>query len=239
MGIKRGPTLVREGLVLHLDAANPRSYPGSGTTWKDLTSEPINPTLKNGISTTSDLKGGFQFDGTDDWIELGSAFPNTSKISFTGNFTIEQIFKPTGYQPNAYYGLKNLLFVKGNLSTVNYLTQLNSSTQVRFTKRSSPESLQNHDFTVPSMTDKANILTFTINSNTTVSCYMNGTHINTVSIAGLPMEAQATELARISWASAGDMAFIGNYYSCKIYNRALTASEVQRNFNAIRSRFGI
>ena len=36
MGFSRGPKIVTDGLVLALDAANSKSYPGSGTTWNDL-----------------------------------------------------------------------------------------------------------------------------------------------------------------------------------------------------------
>lgn len=49
MGIRRGPNIVRDGLVLALDAANPTSYPGSGVIWKDQTINQNNATLINGV----------------------------------------------------------------------------------------------------------------------------------------------------------------------------------------------
>jgi hypothetical protein len=163
-----------------------------------------------------------------------------SEVSFTENFTIEQTFKPTGYQPSTYFGLENLLLVKGNLSTVNYLTQLNSDTVVCFTKRTSPESLKQHTFTVPSMLNNTNHLVFVVESNTTLHCYMNGIYIGNQTIIGLPIEPGTnSDPFRITWPSATTMAYIGEYYNLKIYDKALTAAEVSQNFNAQRNRFGI
>lgn len=63
MGFFRGPNIVRDGLVLALDAASPRSYPGSGTTWTDLSGNGNDFTLdSSGITYNSsgyfDLTGG-------------------------------------------------------------------------------------------------------------------------------------------------------------------------------------
>ena len=52
MGFFRGPNIVREGLVLALDAASPRSYPGSGTVWNDLAGS-NNGTLTGGPTFNS------------------------------------------------------------------------------------------------------------------------------------------------------------------------------------------
>ena len=48
MGIAYNTSIVRDGLVLHLDAANKKSYPGSGTVWSDLSGNDRNGTLLNG-----------------------------------------------------------------------------------------------------------------------------------------------------------------------------------------------
>ena len=72
MSLSHSPLIVRDGLVLCLDAANPRSYPKSGTTWSDLAGA-NNGTLTNGPTFDADDKGGIVFDGTNDYVNLGSS----------------------------------------------------------------------------------------------------------------------------------------------------------------------
>ena len=62
-----GPDIVTRGLVLALDAADKRSYPGSGTTWFDLVNS-YNGTLTNGLTFDSGNGGSIEFDGTDDFV---------------------------------------------------------------------------------------------------------------------------------------------------------------------------
>jgi len=231
--------IVQTGLVYHIDAAVTQSYPGSGSTWTDLTSSPINATINNG--TFSNDSGGslIPSSNTARFATVGNLAVD-SKLSLTQNFSIEQIFKPSGYQPNAYYGLTNQLFTKGTAATYNYATQLNSDTSVTFIKRTSPESLQYHNFTVPSMLNRVIVLTFVVSSNTTILCYMNDTLIGSLSVTGGAIAAVANDPTYIGHNFNGnDGVFKGNYYSCKIYNVALSTAEIQQNFNALRGRFGI
>jgi hypothetical protein len=55
MAISYNPRIVTDGLVLALDAGNPKSYPGSGTTWTDLSGNGNNGTLVNGVGYNSEL----------------------------------------------------------------------------------------------------------------------------------------------------------------------------------------
>ena len=73
MGIRRGPNIITDGLVFMADAANPASYPGSGTTWKDLTITQNHGTLTNGPTFDSGNGGNIEFDGTSDIVEFGSS----------------------------------------------------------------------------------------------------------------------------------------------------------------------
>jgi hypothetical protein len=66
MGFYRGPQIVRDGLVLYLDAANTKSYHGSGTTWSDLCGNGNDGTLINEPTFDSGNLGSIQFDGADD-----------------------------------------------------------------------------------------------------------------------------------------------------------------------------
>ena len=71
MGVGYNPRIVTDGLVLCLDAANKRSYPGSGTTWTDKVGG-NNGTLINGPTFSSDNGGVIVFDGSDDYVNFGN-----------------------------------------------------------------------------------------------------------------------------------------------------------------------
>ena len=64
MASAAGPNIITDGLVLHLDAANTNSYPGSGTTWTDISGEGHNGTLDNGPTFSSGNMGYISLDGT-------------------------------------------------------------------------------------------------------------------------------------------------------------------------------
>jgi hypothetical protein len=72
MGTQGGPGIVTDGLVLSLDAANKKSYPGSGTAWTDLSGAGKSGTLTNGPVFSSDNVGIIDFDGSNDYIQLQS-----------------------------------------------------------------------------------------------------------------------------------------------------------------------
>ena len=80
MALHHNPRIVTDGLVLHLDAADRNSYPGSGTTFTDLSGNGNNATLQNGTSYSSDNGGTLVYDGADDKITIQNS---TSLSSFT------------------------------------------------------------------------------------------------------------------------------------------------------------
>ena len=73
MGTAYGPSIVTSGLLMYLDAANIRSYSGSGTSFNGLFSS-IGGTLINGTGYTSDGGGSFVFDGTNDYLQFSNLF---------------------------------------------------------------------------------------------------------------------------------------------------------------------
>ena len=77
MALSHGPSpIITNGLVLCLDAADRNSYPGSGTTWTDLSGRGNNGTLQNGVGYSGDNGGSLSFDGVDDYVSIGtSGFP--------------------------------------------------------------------------------------------------------------------------------------------------------------------
>lgn len=97
MSYSNGPKLVTNGLVLYLDAANPKSYIGSGTTWNDLSGNNNSGSLINGPTYNSANKGGIVFDGSNDYVEItstGSLQINTNEV------TVISVVKITEFGPN-------------------------------------------------------------------------------------------------------------------------------------------
>ncbi len=243
MAFTRGANVVTNGLVLYLDAANPKSYINGTTNWRDMAGSVYLGTLTNGPTFNSDNYGSIVFDGANDYVN-SSTYPVTSTFSFyTGSFSLEATVRPTNYQTASYFGLVNMIMIKGNsASTINYSTQVTSDTSVSFIKRGSAESLQYTTFTVPSMLNKISNIVFTVNpTGTTVTCYLNGNLIGSAAITGTPIEPSSNDTLRFSGISTTGLGtqFIGNIYNAKIYNRTLTAAEVQQNYNALKPRFNL
>ena len=241
MSFGNGPRIVTNGLVLALDAADRNSYVGSGTTWNDLGTGGYVGTLTNGPTFSAADGGSIVFDGTNDYIN-SPVYPVTSPFSFyTGSFTLEAIVEPILYQTGSYFGLANMVLLKGNsATTLNYAMQVTNDTTVSFIKRSGAESLQSHNFTVPSMRNRISSIIFTINSTgTTVTCYFNGNLIGSTAIAGATIQPGASDTLSISGISTTGLGtqFAGNIYGIRIYNFALSANQVAQNVAAVKSRY--
>ena len=102
MAFGNGPRLVTTGLDLLVDAADRQSYPGSGTSWRDLKSTTTG-SLTGSISYTSEFYGGLTFTDSSSAV----IFPSTVANYGTGSFTVEMAFKPTFINGRHYLMSKN------------------------------------------------------------------------------------------------------------------------------------
>ena len=75
--------IVTDGLKLWLDASNPASYPGGGTTWYDLSGNGNNGTMVNGVAYNSANGGVMILDGIDDKINCGTNFTITNQLTMS------------------------------------------------------------------------------------------------------------------------------------------------------------
>jgi hypothetical protein len=90
MAVSYNTSLVRNGLVLYLDAANKKSYSGTGTSWIDLSGNSNNATLENGAGYNANNNGTMSFDAIDDYANI----TNSSIGNFgTSNFSVNCWFK--------------------------------------------------------------------------------------------------------------------------------------------------
>ena len=82
-----GGGIVTNNLVLHLDAGNSSSYSGSGTTWTDLSGQGNNGTI-NGSTYNSEIGGYFDFDGSNDYVSLGTSINSYISVHKDCSFNI-------------------------------------------------------------------------------------------------------------------------------------------------------
>jgi hypothetical protein len=216
--LAHGPSIVTQGLVLALDAADRNSYPGSGTTWTDLSGGGNNGTLTNGPTFNSGNGGSIVFDGSNDYVNLPYQL-----LSGSQDFTVNIWIKANSHAAGTIFGnypAGNLQLFYGTVATGMWLN--NASTYL-----DSPGT----EFTT-------NPVFFTaqrIGGNETI-VYLNGilkkTGASTSTIGSVSNFRMGTNT------SNGEV-YNGNIAQVSIYNRALTAAEISQNFNATRSRFGI
>lgn len=226
MGIQYNPRAVTDGLVLCLDAANPKSYPGSGTIWSDLSGNGNNATISNG-SYDSANGGSIAFNGT----TTGAYF---TVIANSGDFTCEIWAKQTSanYGSAMMFGGSNGITGADNCQLIVFggdgsigLALGNNPVSVSPANASSATSVNNWYQVIYSR------------SGSTINIYANGVFKSSGTSATQLRIDRLGNIGGIN-GSLGKW-LLGNISNAKVYNRALSASEVLQNFNALRGRYGI
>ena len=231
------PKIVTDGLVLCLDAANPKSYPGSGTTWNDLSVNKYSATIRNSPIFSNNE---FLFDGTNEYVELSSPSRRFSwaPAGSTGYriLTIEVWVKTsdtTGFivsKPWNGSGVYNYMITPTTLQTVVATYQSASFTSIA-------DGTWKHVVAILNETQKA--------------LYVNGKlHLaftNHNEVSDTPNSGDASvPLSVMTLYPYGDgvwnqptHAINGSMSNFRMYGRQLSESEILQNFNAMRGRFGI
>jgi len=228
MGTSYNANIVTDGLVLCLDAANPRSYPGSGTTWYDLSGNGHNGTLVNGVGFNSGERGSMTFDGTNDRIN----FATSPKFDFgTGNFTIEiwyNIQYHTTYHHFWTFGNQYHLAFKVNRPNSG------DTTIYVYAGNNGPSSFGTISATATLNTwQMANLVRDGDNASIYVDADNKGTKTGWLNadIDG------STNAGAIGWGWSSEYTK-GNIAQVKIFNKALSSDEITQNYNATRGRYG-
>ena len=217
-------TIVTSGLVLNLDAGNIASYPGSGTVWNDLSGGSRNFTLINGVGYTTANGGALTFDGTDDRAESATVILPTANAS---PFTLEAFCQPNTTAP----GYQTVLGTAGSFSQIGFST-------TNFAAGRNGGGGNTLYTSLASIT--ANTwyhLAMTYNGTTAVF-YLNGNQVFTGSI-GTNGSSNGVSLLGTYAAGASSERFSGRLAVARIYNVALSATEVAQNFSSARGRYGL
>jgi hypothetical protein len=245
MSFNYSPKIVTDGLVLCLDAANTKSYPSSGTVWTDLSKSSNNGTLTNFGSQTiwnKDNGGSIVFDGSDDYV--GWTTLPSIKWQNWNSLTVDCVFKLISYAGNTS-GRQYLFDFRDNGGVDGaFGCFYDSSIQT-------PLGFKLFYNTVGNSYEEPLITTFSLNSiihyqvtfdkttsTNNIRHYINGVNVFNRSVV---INSNTTNTGRV-WIgrySPGGFQWNGNIYSFKVYNRALSASEILQNFNTTKSRFGL
>jgi len=226
--------IVTQGLVLDLDAAKKESYPGTGTSWNDLSGNNINGTLINGPTYSTESAGTLVFDGVNDYVDTNSLAGNfISNPSLNSNIlsfscwvfvssSSSYYIISSGGQTNStgvafsYQNGSPFVTVRGAETTVTQginIANFPLNTWINFSFVSDGSTLKtykdavlvgNNSFTTGSYTDNSTVLSLGRPNNFTGGLTLGG------------------KIAQVIF-----------------YNRAPSQAEVTQNFNAYRSRYGI
>jgi hypothetical protein len=232
-----GPNITTNGLVLCLDAADPLSYPGSGTTWRDLSGNGNNGTLTGGPTFDSANGGSIVFDGSDDFVEIPfSTYWDTNVFGTATNFTLECWYKPDVFE--------------------NWDTPIEKSQSSGWYSRSEGAAIWTNSNSIQGVfssgvdgnpVGSVVILSYTTTSlrwyyivftgdGTTLRLYVDGIQRATGLVASRTVAVNngnvGPRLGRRQYMD-GQMALV------RLYTRGITSTEILQNYNATKTRFGL
>jgi hypothetical protein len=235
MGFYRGPNIVTNGLVLALDAANPKSYPGTGTTWFDLSGNNNHGTLKSSAQWSN--LGWMNYDGNNADTETTVATVEINTNSAQGN-TVEQwiygaALNGNGNMPftwldygfdlwwyNNLFGINNGNSLVYGISGANSVLLNNWVHVVAYFPYDWAGSYANAKLWINGVAQSISIVQGGL-SNVTLPSSLN------VGIGG-------------GYSGGGDaFNWNGRISQTRIYTRELSTTEVQQNYNATKAKFGL
>jgi hypothetical protein len=227
MALHHSPRIVTDGLVLALDAGDRNSYVSGSTVWRDLTVNANNGTLTNGPTFNSTNGGNIVFDGIDDIVTVLNS-PSIDTVSVSVELWVKW--------NSISLGVDKVLFAKGVASGAgNRSYWFYENEGVQFSYLSS--------FTSPISSNllldgKWHSITGTYDAVNFLNIYLDGNLYNSVS--GVVTSQKTVFGIGINGYFNGTYhASSKNISSVKIYNRALSSTEILQNYNATKGRFGL
>ena len=211
------PNIVSDGLVLCLDAANAKSYSGSGTNWKNLTGTSIDGTLTNGPTFSGDNLGYLLFDGTNDHISFSSYSQPAYSTSTSFTWYVWVYPTTTG----------NEQLILGNRGNDLDFTKLTVNTFEYYSDNFGPTMTINKWQNI-CVTKNGTSFTYYKNGSSTATETSTITKTSTdFFVGGDPRPSSTAECSNCRIAAV------------LVYNKALTAAEVLQNYNVYKKRYNL
>ncbi len=227
MGAYAGPDVVEDGLVLALDAGNTKSYPGSGTTWTDLSGNGNNGTLVNSVGYNSSNGGFLSFDGSNDYAVVNSSFQVSTSVTYS--------FETWIYKTSTVTNSSAILISGGfggdtdGIMIQSELYSGNSSTIIHIKSGNGDVNAVYYNGVSQVLNEESTGTDANFNLNEWIH----------IAVTGITVDSTDGAAHHIGQNNNDTNKFIGRISNLKVYDRALTASEVQQNYNATRSRYGV
>lgn len=217
MSTHYNPKIVTSGLIMALDAINTKSYPGSGSTWTDLTGNSNTATLVNSPTYSN---GYFTFDGSTQYATVaGTPVAQTAYTKMIWLYVTN--FATNNNLLSSDVG-GNIFWLGGNSGT----KLVGAHTDTSFTLVQGATNLSLNTW-------YCGAVTFSTVSGWVI--YLNGLSDATNATVS---QRPGTGAVQVGAYANGNL-FSGRLACPMIYNRALTAAEIKQNFNALRGRFGV
>ena len=231
MGVSYNPQIVTDGLAYFLDAANPKSYSGTGNTWTDLSGNSVNATLTGSPLFTTNSLGGLTFSTDPTWVAGGQAeISHSASIANITTFTLSFGIFSTGTQSSN----GGSVFHKGNESNTGFICEpINNSIRINY---GNGTSWFWETITTP-LTHNIPAIYDIVYNGTQLKIYKNAVELSSNNIA---IAWDNTNVIRIGRRRGHLQHYLyGTIFFEKFYNRVLTPGEISENFNAARGRYGI
>lgn len=239
MGFYRGPNIVTNGLVLSLDAANPKSYVSGSSIVRDVSGTAVTGSLINSPLFSTTNNGIINFDGIDDYVTIPHSttykeLPITFEccVKLISDDAVNSVFRcdeslsrHSGYTVSI--GTSGISLTLGN-NTVNDIPG-------RRTYTSPSTTLLNTWYNISWVIQDLYTVKLYVNGIETSFPYINGTAVSYV------YDTTYSTFGRRTNAGGG----IAIYYTdmvlsnVRIYNRVLSSQEIEQNYDALKGRFGI
>lgn len=238
MSIAYNSSIILDGLVLCIDAANPKSYPGSGTAWYDISGQQQHGTIVNAPTYTANNGGTFNFvSASNNYV----TFPTTvqaNSIVKPAQLTCGIFIYKSSWTASADRIFSTTEAGSYSLTTDTAASQL--SWNVRY---GAGYAVLNYP--LASLSPGWNYFAATADQQY-AKLYVNGNVANTYDYgSNIGITHSATHLVLGAEPGGGtniDPTFTkltGQVAALHIYNKVLTDGEIKQNFNAYRGRFGI
>ena len=223
MALSHSPQIVRDGLVLYLDAANIKSYPGTGTNWTDILNNKT-CSLTNGPTFETTNKGSFIFDGVDDI----SSISNVNMSGFT-SITINLWY---------YSNVDSATALTRSSSTANaFILHYRGAGFYIITNDGIQSGYLGWENTPEAF--KWNMITATWNGQF-MKLYINGIKQNNErEYIGSGVLSDINTIQVGYFFNVNQPRTNGRFSIFQIYNTALNDTQIKQNFNATRGRYGI
>jgi len=216
--------IITNGLTYYVDAGYNGSYPTTGTTWYDISGNGYSGTLTNGPTYNSSNGGSIVFDGVDDYVTTTASPPSLGMVG--GSFTV-----------CCWFYCNNLPTTDGGLVNSRTADSAGNAYEMGVRYNSIWVGFYGQDQYVGLINNTWYYAVHTYNFTTKSSkIYLNNSLSSTTTRT---TNLSSTANIRIGTYSNSIRSFNGKINVVQVYNRELGVNEIQQNFNAQKSRFGL